>query len=369
MAKVVYIISDIQKAVFFEHTAIRLRDSGIDLSFILINCDKSELGTFLQSNGFKTHYLQVGKLLASWRQIIACTRILRAEKPQAVHCHLSAANFVGLISSFLARVRIRVYTRHAGKPLTYSLKGSLIDHIQNRLATRIVAITQNTKELLLSEGVPKRKITIIHHGFDIERMMHPDLDEVSRISQRYNPRHQFPMVGVIARWMKWKGIQYIIPAFSRLLQDQPDAKLVLFNASDGADYSRELNDMLLALPPDSYQVVKTFEKNIYDLFHLFDIYVHVPVDPWCEAFGQTYVEALAQGVPSIFTLSGIAREFITEDSAYIVDFQNSDQIYENMKAILAKQKDHDKLIKNGQEVVLKMFSLEKYISTLLSIYK
>jgi len=369
MTKVVYIVSDINKAVFFEHTAIMLRDSGIDMSFILINGDKSELATFLQSNGFRTHFISVGKLLFSWRQIIDCIKILRAERPQAVHCHLSAANFVGLVASFLARVKIRIYTRHAGKPLVHSLKESLLDHLQNRLATRIVAITQNTKELLLSEGVPEGKITIVHHGFDIERMMQPDAAEVCRIRQQYNPNGQFPIVGVIARWMKWKGIQYIIPAFVRLLQDHPNAKLCFFNASDNADYSRELSDMLHALPPDSYYVVRNFESNIYDLYHLFDIYVHVPVDPWCEAFGQTYVEALAEGVPSIFTLSGVAREFITEDNAYIVDFQNSDQIYENMKAILAKQKDPDTLIRNGQEVVLKMFSLKKYISTLLTIYR
>lgn len=369
MTKVVYIISGIDKAVFFEHTAIRLRESGIDLSFILINGDKSTLATFLQSNGFRVHFIEVGKLLFSWRQIITCTKILRAEKPQVVHCHLSAANFIGLVSSFLTRVKIRIYTRHAGKPLVPSLKESLLDHIQNCLATRIIAITQNVKELLLSEGVPERKITIVHHGFDIERMMRPDTGEISRIRQQYNPRGQFPVVGVIARWMKWKGIQYIIPAFARLLQDHPDAKLCLFNASDDADYSREISDMLRTLPPDSYQVVMVFEKNIYDLYHLFDIYVHVPVDPWCEAFGQTFVEALAAGVPSIFTLSGIAREFITDDNAYIVDFQDSDQIYANMKAILSKQKDPAQLIMNGQQAVLKMFSLDKYISTLLSIYR
>lgn len=368
MTKVVYIVSDIDKAVFFEHTALRLRDAGIDISFILINSRNTALGAFLESEGFRTQYLEVGKLLFSWWQIIACWKILRAEKPDAVHCHLAAANFVGLIASYLAGVRVRIFTRHAGQPLVPSYKEVVIDKIQNFLATRIVAITNNTKELLLSQGVSEGKITVVHHGFDIERMMRPDPSEVRRIKQQYNPDNKFPVVGVIARWMEWKGIQYIIPAFVQLLKDYPNAKLYLFNASDNCDYSREIKELLQTLPAASYQTV-SFEKNIYDLYHLFDIYVHVPVNPYCEAFGQTYVEALAAGVPSVFTLSGIAREFITEDNSYIVDFENSDQIYARMKAIMAKEKDPDQLLRSGQDTVLRMFTLEKYISTLLSLYR
>jgi len=367
MPKVVYIVSNIDKAVFFEHTALMLRDAGIDLSFILINSSEGSLAVFLREKGFTVHFIEVDKLLFSWRQILACIKILRDIKPQAVHCHLAAANFVGLVSAFLAGVPVRIYTRHAGKPLISSFKERILDKLQNFLATHIVAITDSIKQLLLSEGVKESKITIVHHGFDIDRMMKPDVNEVKRIKQQYNPDNKYPIVGVIARWMKWKGIQYIIPAFQKLLKEYPDAKLCLFNASDNADYSAEISEMLKALPAGSYQRVG-FEKNIYDLYHLFDIYVHVPVNPYCEAFGQTYVEALAAGVPSIFTLSGVAREFITEDNAYIVDFESSDAIYEKMKAVLAKQKDPEMLFKNGQEVVSKMFSLELYISRLLSIY-
>ena len=367
MSKVVYIISDIDKAVFFEHTATRLRESGLDVAFVLINSKPSELSVFLELNGFTVYYLEVKKLLFSWKQMIACYKILKAEKPQAVHCHLGTANFLGLVSSYLAGVQIRIYTRHAGQPLTFSRKEAMLDRFQNHLATRIVAITETIKELLLSEGVNEKKITIIHHGFDLMRMMTPDTDEVIRIKAQYNSENKYPVVGVIARWMKWKGIHFIIPAFERLLKEYPNAKLCLFNASTNADYSGKIAETLKTLPEGSYQIVP-FEKNIYDLYNLFDMYVHTPVNPYCEAFGQTYVEALAAGVPSIFTLSGVAREFITEDNAYIVNFENSDEIYDKMKAILSKEKDPKILKKNGREVVLKIFSLDQYISNLLSIY-
>jgi glycosyltransferase involved in cell wall biosynthesis len=326
------------------------------------------LASFLRANDFEVHLIKAGKLLYSWKQIWTCTKILRSIKPQVVHCHLAQANFIGLVSAYLASVPTRIYTRHAGQPLLPSRKENMLDQIQNHLATKIIAITENIRQLLLSEGVKDDKIKLVHHGFDIDRMMRPDPSEVRRIKQEYNTKNKYPLVGVIARWMEWKGIQYIIPAFAKLLKKYPNAKLCLFNASMDADYSLEIKEMLSNLPVDSYQII-SFEKNIYDLYQLFDIYIHVPVNPYCEAFGQTYVEALAVGIPSVFTLSGIAREFITEDNAYIVDFKNSDDVFIKINTILTEEKDTDRLLKNGQAIVQQMFSLEKYIKTLLEIYQ
>jgi hypothetical protein len=53
----------------------------------------------------------------------------------------------------------------------------------------------------------------------------------------------------------------------------------------------------------------------------------VPIDDTIEAFGQTYIEALISGVPSVFTLSGVASEFIENGkNALVVDYKNSEQI-------------------------------------------
>jgi glycosyltransferase involved in cell wall biosynthesis len=121
--------------------------------------------------------------------------------------------------------------------------------------------------------------------------------------------------------------------------------------------------MLLELPDGSFEYVG-FESNVYDLYSLFDIYIHTPVDPYCEAFGQTYVEALAAGVPSIFTLSGVAREFaMDEPLATIVPFRDSEAIYRAMIQLLTtpnKDKTHSPFFQH--------FELENYIAKLELLY-
>jgi glycosyltransferase involved in cell wall biosynthesis len=366
--KICYIISDIDKAVYFEQTALALRKEGMDVSYILINCTNKTLHHFLTENGFTVLTLEVNSLIKSRKTILSCKSILKELKVELVHCHLAQANWIGLWAAKLAAIKTRIYTRHSGEPLKLNWKERLIDRIQNRLATKIVAISKNIDDLLDNQGVQKSKREIIHHGFDLERFSNMNLTEVERIKTQYNPNNLNPTIGVISRWLELKGIQYIIEAFQKLLKDYPNAQLSLFGASKNADYSSEISRLLKQLPEKNVCIV-SFENNVFDLYQLFDIYIHVPINPSCEAFGQTYVEALAAGIPSIFTLSGVAREFIVhEENALIVPFKDSDAIHRAMIRLLTDSKLCEKLRTNGTQSVNQLFSFDRYILNLQKLY-
>lgn len=285
-----------------------------------------------------------------------------------VHCHLAHANWIGLWASKLARIPHRIYTRHSGEPLNIHWKERLIDRIQNRLATTIVSISRNIDDLLRNQGVPDEKRVLIHHGFDLDRFANPDQQEVERLQKQYNPGNRKPVFGVIARWMEWKGIHYTIDAFAQVLESHPDALLCLFGASENADYSGEISKKLQQLPPQNIRIV-SFEENVFDLYHLLDVYIHIPVNPSCEAFGQTYVEALAAGIPSVFTLSGIAREFIvSEQNALVVPFRDAGATASAMLHLLDNSALREKIAAKGQKDVSELFSFEAYIQKLKQLY-
>lgn len=345
-----------------------MRAQNLNVYYILINCTDGELHHFLLENQFPVHTLEAGSLLKSRKVILDCKKILREQQVTLVHCHLAHANWIGLWAAKLAKIKTRIYTRHSGEPLNIHWKERIIDKVQNKLATRIVAISKNIDELLEKQGVPAEKRILIHHGFNLERFFNPQNEEVLRIKEEYNPHRQFPVVGIISRWLELKGIQYTIDAFQRLLKTHPDALLCLFGASDNADYSKEIKELVQTIPDRNVRVIG-FENNVYDLFQLFDIYVHVPVNPSCEAFGQTYVEALASGIPSVFTLSGVAREFVVnEENALVVPFRDSTSIYDAMLLLLNDSTLNEKLRRKGPESISEMFSFARYIAQLKDIY-
>ncbi len=368
LTKVTICISDIHKSVAFEITALELRKKGIETEYVLINCASGVLESFLIQNNFTVHSFENKRLINSFSLILKVRKLLKRNKSKVIHCHLAQANWVGLWASKLAGIKTRIYTRHSGESFHETLKEKVIDKIQNKLATKIVSISENISELLVKQGVSKSKIQLIHHGFDLMRFSSPNPVLVEKIKTKYNSVSFSPTIGVIARWMKWKGIQNTIKAFKETLMLYPNALLCIFGASANADFSKEIEELLLEIPDENICVVP-FEENVFDLYQLFDIYVHVPINESCEAFGQTYVESLAAGVPSIFTLSGIAREFIVDKkNALVVPFNDSNSIKEAITLLLEDANLRAQLIENGKSSVKELFTFEKYIQNLIELY-
>ena len=54
--KTTYILSDINKAVFFEHTALLMRARGVEISWILINSKDSQLAAIAEKSLKETKY-------------------------------------------------------------------------------------------------------------------------------------------------------------------------------------------------------------------------------------------------------------------------------------------------------------------------
>jgi glycosyltransferase involved in cell wall biosynthesis len=238
----------------------------------------------------------------------------------------------------------------------------------NKLSTNIIAISKNVRDVLVEkENVPSKKVSVINHGFDIARFASPDQSAVKVLNKKYNPNNRGPVIGVISRYIHLKGIQFIIPAFQELLNSYPDALLMLANA--GGDYAKEIKMQLADLPEGSYAEIQ-FEKDLFSLYSCFDIITHVPVDESVEAYGQIYVEALAAGIPAVFTLSGIAREFIRDgDNALVVPFCNAEAILQAYQRILSDDSLKNQLIMNGQRDVQRLFPVQRMINELAVLYR
>ena len=366
-AKVAYIVSDIDKALAFEWIANHLH-SKIDLFFVIIGIDESELSKMLAGKSIRYYVISDKNSrsnITKWLEII---EILRKEKPDVVHTHLWRANMLGLTAAWLLRIPKRVYTRHhATIHYREYPSGLKWDKLCNKLATHIVAISQNVHEILTAwDKADARKIILIHHGFDFDYFNSVSDERILAVKAKTRIRqNSYPVIGVVSRYTEWKGVQYIIPAFRELRKIYPQAHLVLANAH--GDYENRINEMLSNLPEDAYTQIR-FENDLASLYRTFNIFVHAPTDPYAEAFGQTYVEPLIIGVPSIFTLSGVAREFIQhEKNALVVDFKNSEQILTSIKALLASEAMRLNLAKQGRQDI-RSFSIEGYVTKLENLY-
>lgn len=369
MTNVGFVISNIHKSLAFEWIAENIDAKKYTLHFFLLNNADSYLEHWLrQRNYYVCRINYSSKYSLPWA-IIMMFFLLAKNRIAVVHCHLFDASLVGLIAAKLAGVQKRIYTRHhAMMNHQYYPNNVKVDLLINSMATLIIAPSQVVRESLIRvEKVSPQKVTTFHHGFDLKLFAYPDKESVDNLRSKYNPENKYPVIGIISRYIHLKGIQNIIPAFKNLLTRYPNALLILANAN--GDYSQTIKKMLSDLPKKNYAEIP-FENENTALYKLFDMHIHVPISKDIEAFGQTYVEALAAGIPSIFTLAGVAPEFIVnEHNALLVDYNHSQQIFDAMLKLLNDNDLRAKIIKQGISDVNKLFSLDKMIIGLEKIYQ
>jgi glycosyltransferase involved in cell wall biosynthesis len=367
MTKVTYILSDVDHAPFFEHTFNLIDKNRFTISVILLASRKSRFEDAIEAMGITYEIFHFRGKKDYPKAIWKTFRFLRKVKPDIIHTHLADASMIGMIAAIMAGIKKRVYTRHGGTQKFYFDKGKKYDRAIHAMSSHIIATCENVKEVLMEEDhVAADKITIVNLAFEMDRFYNPRREIVKDLIHKYNPNDRHPVIGVISRWVGYKGINYIIEAFREVLKEYPDALLLLINAR--GNQIKEIGAMLAEFKPEQVRAVE-FESNIYELYQVFDIFVHVPVAKHYEAFGQIYIEALAAGIPSVFTIAGIAAEFIRhEHDALVVDYRSADGIRDAIMRLMKDTALRNKIIENGKESVRGKFEFSRYIKALEAFY-
>lgn len=367
--RLLYISSFDKRWTHLEWVSQEIDRTKFDLSFLLLSLTGRQpyMEDYLREQGIPSVTVKCTLTPAGiFRAARAVWRHCRAERVEVVHTHIFFASLVGLLGAFLARVPVRINTRHHAVP-NHGKPAVWLDHLANRLATRTVVTSELLRRVVVDlEKVPEEKVPLIHLGIDVARFHDAPPDLVRALAAKHNPAGASPVVGVIARHIESKGIQYVIPAFRRLLERHPSAVLILAYAM--GPYRQAVEELLAPLPPERYVLIP-FEENVFALYKIFDVCVHVPVGEDQESFGLVYLEALAAGVPSIFTLSGVAREFLEHRrNAWIVDYRNSDQIHDGLVALLEDPELRRTLVSEGLRSVDPAFSHTRMVRSLEDLY-
>jgi glycosyltransferase involved in cell wall biosynthesis len=369
VVKVTYILSLIFKSLEYEWIVRYIDRSKIDLTFILLNPTTCELQEWLNNQGIKTYHVPFYGKKSYPRCLISVYNILKKESPNFVNCNLLDANLIGLSAAYLAGVPNRVYTRHHSTfHHVYFKKGKYYDYYSNFLATQIVAVSSLVRRVLVEmEGVSEEKVRLIPHGFGLPDFESVSIQRIDILKAKFTISEKSPVVGVIARYIEWKGIQYIIPAFAEILKTFPNAILLIANAKQGT-YTKQIVSLLSNLPNDSYREIE-FESDILAFYKLLDVFVHVPIDDHSEAFGRIYPESLASGVPLVCTISGIAIDIIKDQvNALVVPHKNSKAIASSITKILKCDDLRASLSRHAKETAAQSMSMERQKELLENLY-
>jgi glycosyltransferase involved in cell wall biosynthesis len=354
----------------FEWVAARLSRDRFDLSFLLLGDRPPPLKPHLEALGVEAHHIHCIPRRGVFRAAGEVERYCRTRAIEVVHTHFMDACLAGLVGARRAGVKIRIHTRHHAGPYPLSHRppwGALYDRWNNRLSTTIIAPSDQARRALVDhDGAPERKVVLIPHGFDLGVFRDVPASDVQCIRQKYGLDGRGPIVGVVARYERIKGVEPIVVAFESLLKTYPEACLVLANARGRR--AGAVRALLEQLPAGSFREIP-FEEDMPALFKTFDVFVHAPLDPRLEAFGQVYVEAMAAGVPCIAVPAGIACEFMVDgENAVVVEPGRPDVIRDGVARGLADASLRNRVTSNALSIVEQRFGIDRMVRSLEDLY-
>jgi glycosyltransferase involved in cell wall biosynthesis len=220
-------------------------------------------------------------------------RHVRRAKPQILHTHLVHADFYGLVAGALARVPVRLSTKHGFNSFRERRLFAVADRRVARLAHLQIAISRGlARYLAATEGFDAGAFEIVHYGIAAGPEPPP-----------YPGGSRLLCVG---RLVPVKGIDTLLSAFAAAVREQPD--LTLDIAGEGP-LRGELESAAGGLALGGSV---RFLGRVEDATTRMEQAAAVVVPSLGEGFGMVALEAAERGRPVIASAVGGLPEIIDD---------------------------------------------------------
>ncbi|MFF7470242.1 glycosyltransferase [Streptomyces sp. NPDC008092] len=232
-------------------------------------------------------------------------RLIRRGRYDLVHTHLYRACLYGRIAARLAGVRAVVATEHSlgdsqmeGRELTPGVRALYL--AGERLGRSTVAVSPTVAERLRRWGVPGPRIEVVPNGIDLDRFR---FDPARRraVRDRLGIPQDAWVVGAVGRLAPGKRFGVLVEALARL---PADCRLLLVGGGPEEDALRRtaqeagVTDRVLFAGERPYASDSAQDPDLPALTSAMDVFASPCAE---EAFGLAVVEALATGLPVLYS--------------------------------------------------------------------
>ncbi len=297
--------------------------------------------------------------------------IFKKNKYQIVHTHSAKAGIIGRISAKLANPKtIVIHTIHGLPFHPYQNKilnfiYILAEKIAYIFTDHFICVGNVMKEKSIKAGIGKEKdYTVIYSGFEIE----PYLECARKreiLREKYGIKKNEKIIGMIGRLFYLKGQNYLMEAFKDISQKFPEAKLLLV----GDGILREELENYAKKNNIYHKVIFTGlvpPEKIPEYVAIMDILVHTSLR---EGLPKAVAQGFAGGKPVVaFDIDGTKEVVINGKTGFIVPPENVELLKEKLIFLLENSEIAGKMGIEGQELIKKLFPVEKMVDEIEKIY-
>lgn len=230
-------------------------------------------------------------------------------------------------------------------------------------ASKVIALTKLETKQYKKMGVDENKIVIVPNGIDLSE--YKNLPKKGEFRSKYKIKINEKTILYLGRIHKIKGIDLLVKAFSDLINEFDDVRLVIAGPDDGY-----LSTLKVQIEDLGIQDKILFTGPLYGMDKLkayvdSDVYVLPSI---YEIFGITVLEACACGMPVIVTdRCGIA-DIVDRRMGYVVKYDKL-ELRDAIIKVLSNEELKRKLGEEGRRLVREEYGWDKVVKKVEGLMK
>lgn len=252
------------------------------------------------------HSLRLRRPLALWRAQQEILAHIRASGCRLVHSCMSYPHLVGAIAAFRAKVPAVLYQ--------HGPVGHWTDRAASCLPTASILVNSDyTRIQQAGLCMVPRSIELAPLATDFALSESDKLSQRKRVEVALGLKPSDFVIGMVARFDPWKGIDFALKASAPLLRRRPDLRFLVIGGQYRhffPHYEQYLKSLAHDLGIDGQTVFAGYQADVRAYVARLDVAVHASLSP--EPFGLSVLECMALGVPVVCANEGGILEFVRD---------------------------------------------------------
>lgn len=257
-----------------------------NLSIVTQECSSEDVRKKFESIGFTIYEVPKKKHIIKY--ICAMTKIIKEEKPDIIHSHMTMGNFLPNAIAFLKKVPVRISHSHFAYA-SKNIKNNIYSKLGKVFSNEYVACTKDAAKYLFGKG--ENKAYILKNAINLDKFKYikenrEKIREELHISERY-------VIGNVGRFTKQKNHEFLIDIFYEIHKNDENAILLL--VGDG-ELESKIKNKIEELKLEKHVIILSNRDDINELMMAMDVFIFPTL---FEGLGIVLIEAQATGLKCI----------------------------------------------------------------------
>ena len=297
------------------------------------------------------------------RVIPRLVAMMREQKPDVVHTHLSKSDVAGLMAAAMAGVPVRISSIHNVDPWRQKKWLSEIMKQWTKTSHHMIAVSEGVRDYVLEySDYPAEKITTVANGIDLDRFDPATVPPIDKT--QFGIPEDALTVCMVARLEESKGHHILIDAASKVIADLPDAYVMIVgdgHLREGLEAQRDRMGL------DDNVIFTGIQRDIPGVMRAVDV---ITFSSLWEGLPVALLEAMAMANPVVSTAVGGIPNVITDgEDGLLVPKDNAAALAKGLLKVLKDSALRDTLGTNARRTIEAQYSAAAMHQQILDLYE